>query len=367
MWLERTRISPLRYLARVFPSWILVNTLVCAAIGLLMLDSKPFRSWVFNQIVGLSIEGSIFLLVYILRVRGFWIPALVGVCVCLATGKATAQLLAWPPPWLGTFVEWRPTLGIVGLAITIVPATLYFFYHRDRMAELKAAREEAESRWIHQENLTLMSNLQTLQAQVEPRLLFNTLAHLHTLIQSDPVRARSLLERLNDYLRASLDHSRSVASTLWEECQLLGTYLDIQALRMGNRLSWRLEVPEELRTHPLPPMLLQPLVENAVIHGVEPKIGPVRIEISATKTDGRLHLAVCDNGVGFSGASQGNGLNNVRERLQALFGPEAEMHVRTGWNGHGGVRAELWIPLPREGVQPVCSTCHSSHQGGPPP
>lgn len=367
MWLERTRISPLRYLVRVFPLWILVNSLVFASVGLLMRDGKLVKSWVFDQVVGLSIEGSIFLLVYIFRVRGFWFPALVGVFVCLTVGKATAQLLAWPPPWLGTFVELRPTLAIVGLAITIVPATLYFFYNRDRLAELKAAREEAESRRLHHENLTLMSHLQTLQAQIEPRLLFNTLADLHTLIKNDPLQAKSLLESLNDHLRASLKQSGSRFSTLGDECELLTTYLEIQATRLGKRFSWKLEVPEELRPHPLPPMLLQPLVEDAILHGIEPKAGPGWVEVSATRMGNRLRLTVAHDGTGHF--DDGEGLRSLRERIPALFGSKAELVTLVGQAGQKDIRSELWVPLHQEEgcAQPIAPTCHSSSEVVPPP
>lgn len=350
MWPRKGEDAPLRSIVRMLPQWCLGNSLVAALFWSLGFDANPLRLLAFTQTIGLSVESSVFVFIYLLNIRNFWVPSLAGVVVCLATGKVIAWLFAWPPMWVGAFVEWRATCTVVGLTLILLPTILYYFFSRNRLAEAEAARRDAEFRRARQESMALAAHLQMLQAQIEPHFLFNTLANLHTLLETDPRQAKALLEHLHDYLRATLKHSRSTTSTLWEECRLLANYLEIQALRMGSRLSWTLEVPEDLRSKPLPPMLLQPLVENAVIHGIEPKLGPGQITIRVSRVKDRICLAVLDDGVGFplEAPGQGSGLDNVRERLWALFGANAEMRIGSNRGASEGVRAELWIPMPQE-------------------
>jgi len=187
------------------------------------------------------------------------------------------------------------------------------------------------------------AHLKLLQAQIEPHFLFNTLANVSSLIDSDPATAKQLLERLNDWLRIALVRARSDSATLGDELDMLENYLQILKIRFGERLRWHIEVPEEARLLSFPPMLLQPLVENAVRHGIEPKIGGGEIGIGATIDALVLRIEVSDSGVGLVREEAGGaGLVNVRARLNSLFGNAGHLILQT--RTQGGVIATLELP-----------------------
>ena len=243
--------------------------------------------------------------------------------------------------WLGgTFIAtvilgqpWNPgATGGTALAVTAAAGLVgtYFFWTRERTSEIERHSVEAK--------------LKLLQAQIEPHFLFNTLANLDALIQTDPPRARVMLASLNGYLRATLAASRKERSTLEEEFALLRGYLDVQAIRMGARLKHKLELPAALAQANIPPMLLQPLVENAIRHGVEPKVDGGEITVRAGKEQDRLVVTVSDTGVGWSapaGGGTGVGLANVRERLAAAYGANASMQVTAAPGGGASVAVRL--------------------------
>ncbi|HEY9101467.1 sensor histidine kinase [Chitinimonas sp.] len=215
--------------------------------------------------------------------------------------------------------------------------------------EAQALARQAER---HAAERTLLeARLAALQGQIEPHFLFNTLANVQYLLRHDADRAERMLERLNAYLRAALPELRQAESTLGQELERLEAYLDIMQIRMGARLAYQLDCPNELRDAALPTLTLATLVENALKHGLEPKPGGGCIVVSATRVGQQLQLSVEDDGVGFSeaGASQGSGvgLRNLRERLAALFGTEAELILEA--RPAGGVRASLHLPLQGRG------------------
>lgn len=269
----------------------------------------------------------------------------VGITAGATFGMGVAYLLGVMPDLVSRIDLWT-LVRMLGLSLIIGAVVSLFFYNREQISALKISRQATELRELASQKEAITANLKLLQAQIEPHFLFNTLANLHSLIGQNDALARTLLERLNDYLRASLVHSRAEVSTLADECRLLAAYLDIQALRMGGRLSWQIDIAKALQALAFPPMLLQPLVENAISHGIEPRIGAGKVEISASIESQRLKLTVRDDGRGLGHASNGHGvgLSNVRERLAALYGSEAELILRD--NQPSGVIAELWIPLP---------------------
>jgi signal transduction histidine kinase len=240
-------------------------------------------------------------------------------------GSALASLILGIP-WTAGRSGWA------ALAITVTAgfAGTGFFWARHRAAEMKRQAVEAQ--------------LKMLQAQIEPHFLFNTLANLDALIQTDPKRARAMLGHFNDYLRATLAATRRERSTLADEFALLRGYLEVQAMRMGERLRFRLELPDALAQADLPPMLLQPLVENSLKHGLEPKVEGGEVRVSAREEGDRLVLEIADTGLGrANGATGGTGLGlaNVRERLAAAYdGAKLEASV----NPAGGFTVRLSIP-----------------------
>ena len=223
---------------------------------------------------------------------------------------------------------------------------LWVFYSRAKVTKAEAERLKLElSKQVSEKQLS-QAQLSLLQAQIEPHFLFNTLATVHSLIGENANQASSMLERVNDYLRAALDHSRSQTCLLSHEIDILRAYLDIMKMRMGNRLHFDILVDKGVSKLPFAPMLLQPLVENAIKHGLEPKVGGGTLQISGMIKDNKLCLDVIDSGIGFANfKGEGVGLSNVRERLQNLYGEQAEFQISA--LGHRGVISSIKILVER--------------------
>ena len=228
---------------------------------------------------------------------------------------------------------------MIGLFFAIIGTTLFNLHGRLEVEvnERKLLKSESERREIE-------VHLRLLQAQVEPHFLFNTLANVSSLIDGDPQLAKKLLERLNDWLRVALARARSHSTTLGDELDMLENYLEIMKIRFGERLRWHIEVPEEARLSVFPPMLLQPLVENALRHGIEPKVGGGEIGIRAHFEKAALRIEVSDSGVGLSNLASVHctGMTNIRARLAALFGDAGSLKLNG--NAQGGATAILTLP-----------------------
>ena len=201
---------------------------------------------------------------------------------------------------------------------------------RRERAELEAAAARSDK-----ERAT--AELKTLRAQVEPHFLYNTLSNVVSLIDLDPATAKHMTERLIGYLRNTLDASRRDNATVGDELAIVADYLEILRLRMGERLAYGIEATDVVRALPLSPMLLQPLVENAIKHGLEPKIEGGTITVSALVYAGVLQIRVEDTGLGFGVATDtagsGSGLTNVRARLKALYGDAAKLTIEQPQEG----------------------------------
>jgi sensor histidine kinase YesM len=219
----------------------------------------------------------------------------------------------------------------------------YFFFSRERISQTEAQLQEEQIKTLTLEKRTLETHLKLLQAQIEPHFLFNTLSNILSLLESDPVTGRAMLEDLTRYLRSSLSRTRERTTTLGQEVDLIRAYLDIYKVRMGERLRYTIEVPERLKEAPFPPMLVQPLVENALKHGIEPRIGGGEILVRVEDRAGSYRLVVADTGSGFSEEAKGGiGLANVRERLDALFHGKGRLILED--NQPSGLRAIMEIP-----------------------
>ena len=209
----------------------------------------------------------------------------------------------------------------------------YWFYSRGKSAwllrEMNRERQHATE-----------ARLKLLESQLEPHMLFNTLANLRALIGSDPQQAQKMLDHLIDYLRATLNASRSTTHALSAEFDRLRDYLELMAIRMGPRLSYSFDLPADLAAQPVPPLLLQPLVENSIRHGLEPKIEGGRVQVSARREGPSIVIEVLDTGVGSApattgaggsstAAAHGFGMTQVRERLQTLHGAAASLEFES--------------------------------------
>jgi signal transduction histidine kinase len=275
-----------------------------------------------------------------------------GVLVGLVLGTSVADTLMGRAPL--SFWGKRPDFagGLLVLSLTCGLLGSVYFVGQARLAALRE-KAEAAQRQATQAQLTL------LQSQLEPHMLFNTLANLRALIAIDPARATEMLDHLNDFLRATLAASRSSAAThtLRDEFDRLRDYLELMAVRMGPRLRFQLDLPPDLQAHPVLPLLLQPLVENAIKHGLEPAADGGRIDVTARRDGPHLVLTVADTGVGNAAALQallnhgstGFGLAQVRERLLHHYAkglPDSSLVAIEFIAGSaGGISAVVRFPL----------------------
>ena len=208
------------------------------------------------------------------------------------------------------------------------------------------------------------AKMQMMQAQVEPHFLFNTLASIDHLIETDPPRASIMQKNLIQYLRAALPQMRENATDLGRETDLVRAYLEILKVRMEERLQVAFDVPNGLRSADFPPMMLQSLVENAIKHGLEPKAEGGRLDVAAEIVHGDLHVTVADTGLGFSpgGASTsgtGVGLTNIRERLKLLYGDRASLIIEANRFDDVSQGTKVTIAVPYQSRRPSGPTTNA--------
>jgi len=264
--------------------------------------------------------------------------------------------------------------GLRTLLLALLAGTLVtlFIYGRHRLRHAQTSAQAERWRAVAADRSAAQAQLQALRAQVEPHFLFNTLANVSALIDRDPAAARALVDDLARHLRSTLRHARAEATTLGEELDVTASLLGIMKRRLGDRLEWRFDVPDTLRALPVAPMLVQPLVENAVKHGIEPSTRGGTITVRAQHDgDGLLTVEVADTGVGLSAGGEtdprgneggamsgsmggsmgeaadgqragGTGLANLGERLRAIYGPGARLALSD--NRPCGTIARLTLP-----------------------
>ncbi len=242
---------------------------------------------------------------------------------------------------LGDFL---PNLALLWIVASIM---IKITYKGRIQAEVKAAQatETAESESLRRQ--VAEARMAALQAQVEPHFLFNTLASIDHLIETDPPRASVMQKNLITYLRATLHKMRESTTTLGREAELITAYLEILKVRMEERLSVKIDVPAGLRSAAFPPMMLQSLVENAIKHGLEPSSEPATLSVAAEVHDGTLRVMVADTGIGYDPANRttggtGLGLSNIRERLELLYGAAGRLEIDA--NSPRGTVVTLTIP-----------------------
>ena len=228
----------------------------------------------------------------------------------------------------------------------VVPAVVLLTVMAFKRERHIVREAERQMRISAVERESARAQLALLQAQIEPHFLFNTLANVQALLDADTATAGRMLGALSDYLRSSFQVSRSASTTLQHEFDLIKAYLDILKMRMGARLEFTLDLPAELAATPLVPMLLQPLVENAIEHGLAPLPQGGCLTVGAQLQDGQLQLLVTDNGQGLNPQAKpknGLGLANVRERLALSYNGAAQLVLEDQLPQ--GTRASLILPL----------------------
>jgi signal transduction histidine kinase len=217
------------------------------------------------------------------------------------------------------------------------------YLRRQRQQRICALRE-AKLQRVNAENQETVARLQSLQAQIEPHFLFNTLAHIVRLHEVDAQKGRQMLRSLTDYMRSALPQMRGTDFTLERELALTRSYIEVQQVRMGDRLRVVVDVPAALMAARVPALTVLTLAENAVKHGLSPKAEGGTLRIEASQKGEMLEISVADDGVGLQlGAGTGHGLSNIRSRLDAAYGSRAALEI--GNRLAGGVQAALLLPF----------------------
>lgn len=232
-----------------------------------------------------------------------------------------------------TFVNLDKELLVYWIIVLISHAAT--FYQRYREGELRASQAQ----------------LQALKMQLHPHFLFNTLHSISALVHTDPEAADRMIARLGDFLRLTLETSATQVAPLRQELEFLNCYLDIERVRFHDRLTTRVEVEPQTLNCEVPNLILQPLVENAIRHGIAPRSAPGCVEIRAARRNGSLHLQVSDNGPGLlaegearaKASGNGVGLANTRARLQNLYGGDCRFEMSN--DPRGGLVVSIEIPF----------------------
>lgn len=331
----------------------------------------------FNDDLTLTrlLEGRFVLTQFVIaQCIGFTIYALIRMLDAVAMrGRARSQLTRWAMItatslagayigyWIATFVlgipqpraellTWRGAMSVflVAMIITLVLAAIFIPRERAARAEARAALDAA--RIAAAEREATLARMQLLEAQVEPHFLYNTLAHVMSLVDIEPAVAKRMLHRLIDLLRATVMAGERTA-TIHSQTALLRAYLDLIGMRMGARLAWSVEVEPDLADLSVLPMLLQPVVENAIKHGIEPRIEGGRVDVRVQRRGERIVFTVADTGQGIAPTrdprSTGIGLANLRARLAALYGDAGSLRLTDNLPRGTVVTIELPAQAPR--------------------
>ena len=325
------------------------NTLFALVLFYLVLDkNKFFHVFMISQFIGLSICLFVTTAMHFGSRKG--IKGLIaGIIFGLIAGILFGSFISW------LFMYFTEGMGIdyflkdvflytfVFGIVFGVPA-IYFFSSWTAIQESEKQIQQEKIKRLTIEKESAMTTLQLLQAQIEPHFLFNTLSNVVSLLEIDADKARTMLIDMNEYLRISLQRTRQNMIFLDQELALVKRYLDIFKIRMGNRLSYTISDRTGTDQIPFPPMIIQPLVENSLKYGLEPKEDGGTITIECSIEDGKLKIMVADTGKGLDqDANQaGIGINNVSTRLENIYGDKGSLVLKE--NRPSGIKAIIEVP-----------------------
>ena len=282
-----------------------------------------------------------------LRAIAIHAGAAVAFSIFHVSAMLAVRVLLWPdmlqmplPKWMSYAqdqylrnLDWSlmTYAAVVGLSYALG-------YYRESQAR---ALKEA-----HLESSLMEARLKTLEAELHPHFLFNTLHAISTLVHTDPEAADRMISRLSDLLRLTFDRSGAAGVPLKEELEFLQKYLEIEQIRFQDRLSVKFDIDPETLDTDVPRMILQPLVENAIKHGIGPRSGQGLVQISARKQEDKIWIEVRDSGVGLSRNARvrfnnGVGLSNTRARLECLYGAEQRLDFA---EEDSGLSVQMLIP-----------------------
>jgi sensor histidine kinase YesM len=334
-----------QYAAKSFLYTLLFDTIIAAFLTVLKFGDGFVINFIISQSIGLSICSCILIVNHFFRTTK---PALQAILVAvaliigttagsligtLASGMNASMLLDKHGPFF---------LQLMILGVMFGTIINYIFTSRGQITDSEKRIQEEQIKRLTSEKEAAEANLKLLQVQIEPHFLFNTLSNILSLLDTDLEKGKSMLVDFIKYLRTSLPKIREKTTTLDQEMEMIRAYLNLFKVRMGDRLLYEIDLPKNVEDFSLPPMLIQPLVENAIKHGLEPKVEGGEILIRGEEKEGILRLEVVDTGLGFSkDRGSGTGLANIKERLKSTYGNGARLVLEA--NQPCGVKATIEV------------------------
>jgi sensor histidine kinase YesM len=318
-----------------------VNTVIAVILTAIGFGKNFITTLIFSQCIGMSVYLAnlaafrLFKTVtrssrqVIMIVAAVIMGAVVGTVLgALANGFSPLQLMKEYSAFFGQ---------VVLIALLFGAIVSYIFISLAKLSEEKIKRLDMGKNAVETE-------LKFLQSQMEPHFLFNTLSTILSLMDTDREKAKRMLESFTSFLRASFLTARHRTITLGQEMDVVKNYLEVVSVRMGDRLRYSIEVPEDLRSFPVPPLLVQPLVENAVKHGLEPSVRGGELALRALRDNDVVRIIVADSGLGINGKGAGNnvGLGNIRKRLELMYGDRGRLFLEE--NKPSGVKVVVEMP-----------------------
>ncbi|MFC1884676.1 sensor histidine kinase [Thermodesulfobacteriota bacterium] len=330
-----------------FLLYLFYTSIICTVIAVLFVvvgSSDFLDSFIISQSIGLSVCSCVVISLHIIKPEKkvtivlILIPAiLIGVSAGFILGFKFAGLDTSELFGMRFFLRYFIISTIFGVVIS------YFFFSKEIMEAKEATIQEERIKRLDTEKKAVETNLRLLQAQIEPHFLFNTLSNVLSLLDTDLDKGKSMLEDLIHYLRTTLSKTRDAVTTIGEEMQIVEAYLKIFKVRMGERLEYNISIPDEIKNIEFHPMLIQPLVENAIRHGLEPEIKGGEIWIKGSMDGNILRLEIADTGVGlYENSNPGMGIDNIKERLKSLYGDEGRLILKE--NHPSGLKAIIEVP-----------------------
>lgn len=327
---------------------IIFNSLIAGFLYFVIPNSAFSNQFLMSQSIGLSILLSYHVcgLFFELKSWRILIPLLIGSLLGIAIAvaiQATMLNATFDLVIESLNQNYANVLSTLFIALFFGTIIVAYFVYRERIHNEKTKLQAEQINNLEHQKTIAKTNLRMLQAQIEPHFLFNSLSNVISLIEKDPPKSKKLLESLTEFLRASLKRSTDKHQDLQNEVNLIHHYLEKMKARIGKRLEYQIHLQDDIVDCTFPPLLLQPLVENAIIHGIEPLTEGGRIDIKISKKENKLIITVSDTGKGLStGSIKGFGLSNIRDRIKSLYNNQGRLIIEE--NTPSGVTACIEVP-----------------------
>jgi sensor histidine kinase YesM len=344
MIIEKYQTTSIKQLVKEFSLVVIFNTAIAILLWMMMPGKDSFLMFFLrSQSIGLSIFTVIHIFFLSLKPSNSITQAILLI-ICIILGSIIGVSI-FDFFFDAELKNYFYTVFTIGLFFGIIIS--YFFITHEKYSQLKIEIQEEELKSISLEKENIQANLKLLQAQIEPHFLFNTLSNVLSLLDTDITTGKKMLENLTQYLRTSLKHTRNEINSLKQEIETIQAYLDINKIRMGDRLNFKIDIPEDLYKISFPPMLIQPLVENAIKHGIEPKVAGGMVSINITGKKEILKIEIADTGLGInSELSSKIGIDNVKKRIKALYGNKG--HIIFEDNKPSGLKVTIEVPYEKD-------------------